>query len=289
LARVFSETGGMNNALDWKLPKWPFLLGDALLLVLAGVIVWHAPHPISRLEALLCVVFTTLGTVLGALPFVLEYRAFLKVVEVNALGAAVDQIQNLEKFTAQIAASTDQWTRVQEVVQGNTDKTVAGAKEIAERMAAEVREFAEFQQKMNDTERAALRLEVDKLRRGEAEWLQILVRILDHIFALHTAAVRSGQPELVEQIGNFQTACRGVTRRVGLVAFEAEADQPFDPKLHHVAGNEQPFEGALVAETAASGFTLQGKLLRPALVRLKTVTAENEVAGELPLEPTESE
>ena len=95
--------------------------------------------------------------------------------------------------------------------------------------------------------------------------------------------------ELVEQIGNFQTACRGVTRRVGLVAFEAEADQPFDPKLHHVAGNEQPFEGALVAETAASGFTLQGKLLRPALVRLKTVTAENEVAGELPLEPTESE
>lgn len=289
MARVFSETDGMNNAQDWKLPKWPFLLGFALLLMLAEVVVWRAPHPISRLDAVLCVVFTTLGTVLGALPFVLEYRAFLKVVEVNALGAAVDQIQNLENFTAQITTATDQWARVQEVVQGNTDKTVAGAKEIAERMAAEVREFAEFQQKMNDSERAALRLEVEKLKRGEAEWLQILVRILDHIFALYNAAARSGQPELVEQIGNFQTACRGVTRRVGLVAFEAEAGQPFDPKLHHVAGNETSFEGALVAETAASGFTLQGKLLRPALVRLKTAAAEKDAPGELPLEGAETE
>ena len=97
--------------------------------------------------------FTTLGTVLGALPFVLEYRAFLKVVEVNALGAAVDQIQNLEKFTAQIAASTDQWTRVHGSGPGGTPIRLSpGPKEIAERMAAEVREFAEFQQKMNDTE-----------------------------------------------------------------------------------------------------------------------------------------
>jgi len=286
---VFSETNAMNNALDWKLPKWPFLVGYVLLLALAVFVVWQAPHPISRRDVLLCVVFTTLGTILGALPYVLDYRAFLKVVEVNALGAAVDQIQNLEKFTAQIATATEQWTRVQDVVQGNSDKTVAGAKEIADRMTAEVREFAEFQQKMNDSERAALRLEVEKLRRGEAEWLQILVRILDHIFALHTAAVRSGQPELVEQIGNFQTACRGVTRRVGLVAFEAEPDQPFDAKVHHVAGNEEPFEGAVVAETAASGFTLQGKLLRPALVRLKTVAAEKEAPGELPLEAAKTE
>jgi molecular chaperone GrpE (heat shock protein) len=279
----------MNNALDWKLPKWPFLLGDALLLGFAGLIVWHSSHPISRTEAVLCILSAALGAAVGALPFVLEYRAFLKIVEVNALGSAVEQIQNLEQIAAQISNTTDQWARVQEVVQGNTDKTVAGAKEIAERMTAEVREFAEFQQKMNDTERAALRLEVEKLRRGEAEWLQILVRILDHIFALHNAAVRSGQPELVEQIGNFQTACRSVTRRVGLVAFEAEADQPFDPKLHHVAGNETPVEGALVAETAASGYTLQGKLLRPALVRLKTTAGEKEAAGELPLETTETE
>lgn len=283
----------MNNAPDLKLPKWPFLLVDALLLGLAWFVAWHAPHPISRTEAILCIISVGLGAVLGALPFVLEYRAFLKIVEVNALGSAVEQIQNLDKIATQISTATDQWARVQDMVQGNTEKTVAGAKEIATRMAAEVREFNEFQQKMNDTERAALRLEVDKFRRGEAEWLQILVRILDHIYALNQAAVRSGQPELIEQIGNFQNACRGVARRVGLVAFEAEVDKPFDPKLHQVAGNDKPFEGALVAETAASGFTLQGKLLRPPLVRLKAVSPAQETApGELPLaaaEATETE
>ncbi len=280
-----------------KLPKWPFLLGFLLLLGCAELIVWHASRPISNLEAGLCILCAVVAAVVGALPFVLEYRAFLKVVEVNALGSVVDQIQNLEKLAAQISTSTEQWTRVQEVVQGSSEKTVAGAREIAERMTAEVREFNEFQQKMNDSERTTLRLEVDKLRRGETEWLQMLVRILDHIYALNQAAVRSGQPELIAQIGNFQSACRGVTRRVGLAAFEAETGKPFDPKLHQLAGNDQPFEGAVVAETAASGFTLQGRLLRPALVRLKapeeekvaTEEGEKDAPGELPLETPAAE
>ena len=96
------------------------------------------------------------------------------------------------------------------------------------------------------------------------------MRILDHIFALHTAAVRSAPANWSSKSVIFKPPAAASSVRVGLVAFEAEADQPFDPKLHHVAGNEQPFEGrAGRAETAASGFTLQGKLLRPALVRLK--------------------
>jgi len=45
---------------------------------------------------------------------------------------------------------------------------------------------------MNDSEKTTLRLEVEKLRRGELEWLQALVHILDHVFALHTAAMHSG-------------------------------------------------------------------------------------------------
>lgn len=270
----------MNDASSWKVPKWPFLFADALLLGFAYFIVARSPHPITHTEAILCIVSAALGAIVGALPFILDYRAFLKIVEVNALGSAVEQIQNLEKTAAQISAATDQWARVQETTQGNAEKTIAGAKEISERMAAEVREFNEFQQKINDSEKATLRLEVEKLRRGEGEWLQILVRILDHIFALHTAAVRSGQPELAAQIGNFQNACRGVTRRVGLAAFEAEANAPFDVKIHQLPGNEKPFADAVVAETVASGYTMQGKLLRPALVRLKTATAETGEAAE---------
>jgi hypothetical protein len=127
----------------------------------------------------------------------------------------------LKKYSAQIAAATDQWALVQDATKGSAEKTAAGAHEIAERMAAEIREFNEFQAKLNDSEKAALRLEVEKLRRTEGEWMQVVVRILDHIFALHNAAARSGQPELAEQIAHFQNACRDAARRVGLTPFVA--------------------------------------------------------------------
>jgi molecular chaperone GrpE (heat shock protein) len=136
-------------------------------------------------------------------------------------------------------------------------------------MAAEARDFAEFMQKINDTEKATLRLEAEKLHRAEAEWLQIVVRILDHVFALNAGAARSGQKHLIEQLSHFQNACRDSARRVGLVPFVADLAEPFDPQRHQWTDGDAPPAGALVAETMATGYTFQGKLVRPALVRLQ--------------------
>lgn len=279
----------MSEVKFWNIIKLPFLIVDAVLLGIAFMIVWREPHPISHTEAGLIALLATVGAVIGALPFVLEYRAFLKVVEVNALGAAVEQIQALEKIGPQISSVTDQWSRMQEATERNSTKTIAASQEIAQKIAAEAREFSEFMQKMNDNEKAALRLEVEKSRRGEGEWLQVLVRILDHIYALHSAAVRSGQPELAAQIGNFQNACCGVARRVGLAVFEAERDKPFDPQSHQVAGSDKPAEGSLVAETMSAGYTYQGRLLRPALVRIKTEEAPKMEAIPSSVESAETE
>ncbi len=170
----------MNDVREWKIPKWPFLLGNALLLAFAYLIVWKSPHPISKWEILACFAAAALGAVLGILPFLLDYRAMGTALQVNALGAVADKIQDLEKLAAQISAATNQW----DVIQAQAEKTAAGAKQIADKMGAEVREFSEFMQKINDSEKATLRLEVEKMHRGEAEWLQMLVRIFDHIFAL---------------------------------------------------------------------------------------------------------
>ena len=256
----------MNDIRDWKIPKWPFLIGDVLLLLFAYLIVWKSPHPIGRWEMIGCFGAATLGSVIGILPFLLDFRAMGKAIEVNALGAVAGQIQNLEKLAAQISSATNQWLEVQ----GQADKTAAGARQIADKMSAEVREFSQFMQKMNDSEKTALRLEVDKMRRGEAEWLQMLVRIFDHIFALHAAATRSGQPKLAEQITSFQNACRGSVRRIGLTPFAAEAGEAFDASRHQLADpKEKPPADAVVAEAIGSGYTFQGKLLRPAVVRLR--------------------
>ena len=263
----------MKEVSDWNIPKWPFLAANAALLAVAALVIARAAHPITQTEFILATATGALGALLGCLPFILEYRATKKLVEINATTTVAEQLQDLKKYSAQVATATDQWARVQETTKGDAEKTVAAAREITERMTVEIREFNEFQVKLNDTEKGALRLEVEKLRRAEGEWLQVVARILDHIFALHTAAARSGQPEVAEQIGQFQNACRDAARRVGLTPFGAEPDEKFDEKKHRAHGVENPPADGVVAETLAPGITFQGRLVRPALVRLRAAEA----------------
>src|SRR5439155_23179818 len=125
--------------------------------------------------------------------------------------------------------------------------TAGAARQIAERMGAEVRGFAEFMEKVNDREKATLRLEVEKFRRAETEWLQVLMRMLDHVYALHVGALRSSQPALIEQVGNFQNACREAARRIGLAPFIAAEAEPFDGQRHQLADDTmKPAPGATV-------------------------------------------
>ncbi len=268
----------MNDPKHWTVPKWPFLLGDALLLAAAYFLIQQSPHPIGRWEIVTAAACVALGAILGCLPFILDYRAVTKAIDAAALGAISEKIQNLEKLAAQIGSATNEWLNVQT----QAEKISNGANEITGRMAEEVRQFSGFMQKINDSEKAALRLEVEKFRRGEAEWLQVLVRILDNIFLLHTAAARSGQPRLEEQIANFQNACRDAARRIGLTPFSAEPGEPFNVERHQAAGGEKPPADAVVAEIVGVGFTFQGRLLRPALVRLRQMNPpEENPAGEM--------
>jgi len=270
----------MNEVSDWKIPKWPFLGANAALILAAAAVMLKAAHPVSPLQMGVAVGCVALGALLGCLPFLLEYRATCQLIEVNALTTVAAQLHDLQKYSAQIAAATDQWALVQDATKTSAEKTAAAAQEIAGRMTQEVSAFNEFSAKLNDSEKVALRLEVEKLRRAEGDWLQVVVRILDHIFALHNAAVRAGQPEVAEQIGQFQNACRDAARRVGLTPFAAEPDEKFDAQKHRAHGVENPPADALAAETLAPGLTFQGRLIRPALVRLHVPAAPEAAAAE---------
>ncbi len=263
----------MDHISDWKISKWPFLTANAVLLAVAAGVVVKAAHPISQTEMLVATGCVVLGALLGCLPFILEYRAVKKLIEVNAVTTVAAQLHDLKTYSAQIAAATSQWALVQDATKGSAEKTTAAANEIADRMAVEIREFNEFQAKLNDGEKTTLRLEVEKLRRAEGEWLQVVARILDHIFALHNAAARSGNADLAEQITSFQNACRDAARRVGLTPFVAEPDEKFDAQKHRAHGVENPPADAVAAETLAPGLTFQGRLIRPVLVRLREAAA----------------
>jgi molecular chaperone GrpE (heat shock protein) len=237
---------------------------------MACLITYQSKPALGHWELCFVVLCVVGGALLGIAPFLLEYDALVKLTEASALTTVVSQLHNLEGIAAQISGATSRWQEAQD----QADKTTRSAREIADRMTAEAQAFTEFMRQASDNERATLRLEVEKLRRTEGDWLQVLVRTLDHVFALHQGALRSGQPGLIEQLGNFQNACRDAARRVGLTPFAANEAEPFDPQRHRLIDEAaKPPADAIVAQTIAVGYTFQGRLIRAALVSLRETPA----------------
>jgi molecular chaperone GrpE (heat shock protein) len=244
---------------------WPFLVGDALLLAAAVFWIVQSRPPVGAAVIWGSTICLVAGAVLGVLPFWLEYRAACRRLEAATLAEGLSHARHAEAVARRIAEATDNW----QAIHDQTARTAAQAREIAERMAAEVREFTAFLQRANDAEKATLRLEVEKLRRAEGEWLQVLVWILDHVFALYTAGLRSGQPRLIEQLTQFQNHCRDAARRLGVVPFEVAPGETFQPDRHQTPDGQTPPEGAVVRETLATGIMFQGRLVRPAVVAVE--------------------
>ncbi len=283
----------MQEAQDLKqltVPKWPFFLGDAIMLGLGYYVYRQSKLPLGHWEISALGLCVALGALLGVLPYLLEYRAILKygalikLIETSSLCAATEKLANLETCVAQISSATGHL----QTAQAHADKTAGVAKEITERMAAEAREFTTFLQKANDGEKITLRLEVDKLRRAEADWLGVLVHVLDHIFALTRAAERSGQENLIAQLNQFQNACRDAARRVGLLPMLAAPGEIFDTKRHQLSENGEAPAGAAISEVVVTGYTFQGKLIRPVLVRVQSGQTPAEAREEKPPHVTDS-
>ncbi|HYG22268.1 MAG TPA: nucleotide exchange factor GrpE [Verrucomicrobiae bacterium] len=250
-----------------KISKWPFFLADALLIALAWFIHSRSAHPTGGIEVFAYVACVAIGAWISITPFLKDYQAELKFAETEKLISTASQLENLEKLSGQISDATGQWLSIRDAA----DKTAAAAKGIADGMAAEVKAFNQFIEKTNDGEKATLRLEIDKLRRGEVESLQVIVRMLDHIFALHQAAQRARQPGVTEQINRFQAACVDAARRIGLVPFSAAPLELFDGQKHQVLDSNAPVpEGSKIASTVAAGYTFQGRMIRPAVVQLES-------------------
>jgi molecular chaperone GrpE (heat shock protein) len=271
----------MTEPVHSKLAKWPFLIGDLCLLA-AAIFVVGGPGAKGGIgETTLMVVCVAIGAILGAIPFILEYRALISLTETTELAAVLDQASRIEAVAAEIRAATSLW----QGVHGEAAKAGEAARTAAAQMGVETKAFAALMQRANDSERATLRLELDKLRRAEGENLQVIVRILDHVFALHQAGIRSGQPGLIEQLAHFQNACCDAGRWIGLSPFLPKPGEPFDRDRHQLPeGVPAPLPGAVVDHALAVGFSFQGRLLRPSLVKLQDTAAASSAPAEPPSE-----
>ena len=116
----------MRDHIVPKLPKWPFFLGDALMLGLAGYLCYQSKLPLDHFELTWLGVAVAVGAMLGILPFLSEHRALVKVAQSENLSSAMTQIQNLEQVATQISSATNHWQTSKDAA----DKTTQAAKEI---------------------------------------------------------------------------------------------------------------------------------------------------------------
>lgn len=271
----------MTNRPPPSLAKWPFIAVDLIVIAIFAWIIRYGlrlpPHSTGDYIAL---IVTMAAWMISAwfclLPWLKEYESESKQAELDALSSAIEQIQKLEDIAAQVKTATGSWQSAQDAAA----RVNATAREIEERIKADSKDFMEFAERINNDEKQHLRLEVEKLRRAEGEWLQVAARMLDHTFAITSAALRSGQPNLANQMTNFQSACREAARRVGLVPFHPTAGEPFDERSQQLEDpNFKPEEGSVVTDVLATGYTFQGQLLRKALVRVAKPDAPSEPAA----------
>ncbi len=248
--------------------KWPFYLADIILSAIAAYVLTQFAAPqgtTGMVVTLACLAAAGWGAWLSITPWLVEYRTLSTLAENKDLKSTLEQIQSLEKVADLIRQSNSQWQGVQDA----SGRTVTAAREIADKMKVETEEFMKFIENAHSQERAGLRLEVDKLRKMEGDWIKVAVQMLDHVFALFKAAEQSGQANLVAQLGQFQNACREVARRMGLAPFVPAAGEKFDARGHQLPNPPAVVdENAVISEVLATGFTYQGQLLRRSLVLL---------------------
>lgn len=260
-----------------RMTKWPFVLADLLLVGMAGFIILTATWPLSRWEIMAAAPCIIVGCWIGLIPFLREHSAAVKLWEQANLATAAQQLSSVSEVAEQIRLATGQWQGIQDAV----TRTAATSTAAAEKVSTETKAFSEFLSRTNDQEKAALKLEIDKMRRGHTEHLQVIVHTLDHIHALYQAGCRSGIPAVVEQLGQFRNACLDAARRIGLAVYEARPGDPFDPQAHQTPDGQTPPAGATVEATIACGFTYQGQPLRRILVALQGAPAAGASATEM--------
>ncbi len=259
--------------------KWPFLLADFCVLVVAAVLAWLAHTrelPWSLGLAAVIAASVAAGAWILVTPFLRDQDARLKLREQAGLADTVTQIRQVERVVSSVVAASTQIASSQVgLTQAN-----AAAQSLVGVMHEERQAFMEFIQRRDDQERQTMRLELDKLRRGEEETLKVICHLLDHNYAVFLAGQRSGQPAVAQQLAAYRAACLDSVRRLGIVAHEATVGEGFNPDFHQTWDGQPPAAGSRISGTLACGYTIRSLPVRPIIVAVDTAVetaAENTI------------
>lgn len=152
-----------------RLPKWPFLVGDAALLGLAGLIASYGPRPYPPAVVLVLTGCVVLAALLGVIPFLTDYA--------GKQDEALDERQrSLEALTRTVSESAEQISiAANSLHELNTlaQKQLQQAEDLPDQLGEQVDALSRKLEQSAATENQALRDELAAMQAAENEKLQV--------------------------------------------------------------------------------------------------------------------
>ena len=249
----------MNLPSSPRPPKWPYLLGDALLLALACSVGLSAESPFSPL--VLSVIFgcVALGCVLAALPYLFDFFAEQRATVLEFQRKLEAQSARLAHDIETLAAAGTQLKAAQEAAA----KAVHTADALPYKLQEKIAEFTAQLQQHDDEEKAAMTKELEALRDTEGQRLTALVGTIQtatkEFAALEKEAraateaarheVAEAAPALAAALGAATTRAEAALNQSALHAQTAIA--AVETKLHDTIAAAEALSNRLLERTAA--------------------------------------
>ena len=142
-----------------------------------------------------------------------------------------------------------------------------------DRLSAERDEYLDslrrLQADFDNYRKRAVRQQTDLLERASENLLIALLPVLD---ALDLAEAHVGSGDDQAALGQIGTLLRETLSREGLERIDA-VGVPFDPTVHDAVAHEEADEaadaGQQISEVMRAGYRLKGRVVRPAMVKVK--------------------
>jgi len=227
-----------------KLPKWPFLVGDAALLAAAGLIAENAAQPLP-IEAIAAIVACVIcAAIAGAIPFLADYA--------RRQDEALDTRQrSLEALARNATAAADQISIAAAGLRETADsaqRSLGEAEQLPRKLQEQIAEFGAQVARNRAEDKKALEKEMTALRSAMADRLEAVV---DKI--LRQKVDEASTPRFLEERGGTprlpSTAADSVSRTAPVdikkepvpePAPEPEAPAPTPPPAEAPEGTPKP-------------------------------------------------
>jgi hypothetical protein len=185
-----------------KLPKWPFLIGDAALLGLAWIIADQSRNPFSGTPLIGIVTCVALGALCGAVPFLSDYAR-------RQDEALDDRQRGLDALSRTVAASAEQISiaanglhEITELAQRN----LKAADHLPQKLQEKIALFKAQLDAAGADEREELEKEVATLRAAEGERLESAADKMAKAIAELTRLEASAQKNLAASTAALEKA-----------------------------------------------------------------------------------